>query len=104
MSWANANSIVGGYGDGSFGPQKDVSREEIACFLYRYAAFSGQDTSAGANLSSYPDAMSTHTWALDAMSWAVAEGIITGRPSGALDPQGFATRAEVATMLMRFLS
>ncbi len=104
VSWANANSIVGGYGDGSFGPQKDVSREEIACFLYRYAAFSGQDTSAGANLSSYPDAMSTHTWALDAMSWAVAEGIITGRPSGALDPQGFATRAEVATMLMRFLS
>ena len=102
--WADANGIVEGFGDGRFAPLQNVTREEIACFIYRYAAFAGQDISAAADLSSYTDTSSIHDWALSAMQWAVSEEIITGRPSGALDPRGFATRAEVATMMMRFLS
>lgn len=104
VAWANANGIVGGFGDGTFGPSQNITREQIASILYRYAAFAGQDVSGAANLSTYTDAASIHDWALSGMQWAVAEGIIGGRPSGALDPRGVATRAEVAAMMMRFIN
>ncbi len=104
VAWAASNDIVQGFGDGSFGPLQNVTREQIASILYRYAKSSGSDVSAAAELSSYADAAATHDYALPAMQWAVSEGIISGRPDGTLDPRGTATRAEVATMLMRFLS
>jgi hypothetical protein len=103
--WASANSIVNGTGSG-FAPDADITREQLAVMLYRYAQLtvdSGQLTvDGGADLSTFPDAGSMSGWAEDALQWAVAAGLIQGRDSG-LAPQGTATRAEVATILERFI-
>lgn len=100
-AWASANSIINGYGNGLFGTNDNVSRQEIATMLYRYASTDGQDVSASADLSAFTDGASTADWAQTAMEWAVAEGLIEGN-GGLLNPTSLATRAEVATILMRF--
>ena len=84
-AWAAANGIVNGYGDGTFGPNDDITREQLAAILYRYA-----------------DANQVSGYAADAMSWANAAGLITGVTADTLVPQGHATRAEVAVILTRF--
>lgn len=100
VAWASANGIVTGY-DGQFVPSDDVSRQQIAAMLYRYASAEGQDVSASADLSAFTDGASTADWAQAAMEWAVAEGLIQGN-AGLISPDAPATRAEVATILMRF--
>ncbi len=100
VAWASANGIVTGY-DGLFAPNDNVSRQQIATMLYRYASAEGQDVSASADLSTFTDGASTADWAQAAMEWAVAEGLIQGN-AGLLSPEASATRAEVATILMRF--
>ena len=100
VAWASANGIVTGY-DGLFVPSDDVSRQQIAAMLYRYASAEGQDVSASADLSAFTDGASTADWAQAAMEWAVAEGLIQGN-AGLISPDAPATRAEVATILMRF--
>lgn len=99
VTWAAEAGVVEGYGDGSFGPDDPISREQLAVMLWRYA---GKPESAG-SLDCFTDADKADTWAVDALRWAVKQGIITGRGGGILDPQGRATRAEVAAMLMRYL-
>ena len=102
--WASDNGIVNGYSDGTFGQYKEVTREQIAVMLYRYAQYEGFDTNVlGQDLSSYPDIGSVSTYAETAMRWAVEQGIITGS-DGRLNPGGLATRAQVATMLERFIN
>ncbi len=101
--WASGNSIVAGYGDGRFGINDKVTREQLATILYRYAKYKGYDVSASASLSGYADAGNIRDWASRAIKWAVAEGLITGVTSAALDPSGSATRAQVATIFMRFV-
>jgi len=102
--WASKDNIVGGYPDGTFGLNDSVTREQAVTFLHRYAIAKGlKDTNAAANLSGYTDAGQISGWALDAMKWAVAFGIIQGRTATTLAPQGTSTRAEVATMLKRFV-
>ena len=103
--WAAENGIVKGVSADTFQPDGAVTREQIATFLYRYAAFRGYDVSARADLSRYSDAEQVSNYAKDAMSWAVAAGIISGNKiDGAvvLDAQGAANRAQIATVLMRF--
>ena len=100
--WANRNKIVEGYGNGQFGTNDSVTREQIATILYRYAQSKGYDTGKAAGLSAYTDAASISAWALTGMSWANAAGLIPGRTAVTLAPQGTASRAEVATILMRF--
>lgn len=103
VQWASANKVVEGYGNGLFGTNDPVTREQLAVFLYRCAGLKGFDVSARADLSGYPDTGAVSGWASDAMAWAVAKGIITGTGAGTLNPTGTASRAEVATMLMRFV-
>ncbi|MCR4963952.1 MAG: S-layer homology domain-containing protein [Firmicutes bacterium] len=101
--WANANGIVEGYGNGKFGPTDNITREQMAAILYRYARYKGYDVSKQANLSGYTDAAKVSSWALPAMQWANAENLITGRTATTLAPGGNATRAEVAAILQRFI-
>ena len=101
--WANNNGIVEGYGEGIFGTNDDVTREQMAKMLYSYADYKGYDTTAAADLAAYTDADEISDWALAAMRWANAEEVITGRTATTLVPLGDATRAEVATIFMRFM-
>lgn len=99
--WAGENGIVTGVGDGLFDPDSSVVRQQIAVILFRYAQAFDLDTSARGDLSAFRDEDSIAPWARDAMSWAVATGIVRG--SGELvSPESSASRAEVATMLQRF--
>lgn len=102
VAWASANGIVTGYGDGRFGPNDPITREQMAAILYRYAGFAGQSTAGQADLSGYTDAGQVSPYAAEAMGWAVDRGLITGVSAGTLAPGGSATRAQVATILMRF--
>ena len=104
VAWANANGIVSGYGSGKFGPNDKVTREQLAAILYRYAQYKKYDVSVGedTNILSYNDAQSISSYAIPAIQWACGAGVVTGKSGSKLDPQGNATRAEVAAMLMRF--
>ena len=103
VAWAAANGIVGGVGNGKFDPEGRITREQMATLLFRYAQKKGIDTSKRGELSGFPDSDKVSSWAKEAMRWAVAEGIINGS-DGKLLPQGNATRAQVATLLMRFIN
>ena len=100
--WAASNGIVTGYGNNKFGTDAEVTREQFAVIMYRYAKYKGYDVSKSADLSSYTDASSISSWALDAMKWAYAEELITGRTETTLAPKGSATSAEAEEILNRF--
>lgn len=102
VAWANANGIVSGYGSGKFGPNDKVTREQLAAMLYRYAQNKKYDVSGAKSLDGYTDAQSVSSYAVPALQWANAAGVVTGKSGSKLDPKGYATRAEVAAMLMRF--
>lgn len=102
INWAAANDIVGGYGNGKFGPGDPITREQVAAILYRYAEYKGYDISGQADLTGYTDAKDVSGWALTAMRWANDAGLITGRTAATLAPDGTTNRAEAAAILMRF--
>ena len=102
VNWAADKGIVEGYGNGKFGPEDNITREQMAAILYRYADYKGYDVRASARLSGFADENQVSDWAEEAMSWAVAEDLMDGKGNNRLDPTGTATRAEVATILMRF--
>ena len=102
IAWAAANGVVDGTSPTTFAPNSPVTREQMATILYRYLAAKGYDVTARADLSAYTDADQISSYATDAMSWANALGLITGETPTTLVPQGNATRAQVATILMRF--
>ena len=106
VAWAAKYGVVNGVGHGMFEPDGNVTREQMAAILYRYANGVGIDTSARGNLAVFPDRNQVSSYAVDALSWCNAMGIIGGTKEGGvdyLDPQGFATRAQVATILMRYI-
>ncbi|WP_209344916.1 S-layer homology domain-containing protein [Flavonifractor sp. AGMB03687] len=100
--WASQEGLLLGYGNGTFGPDDLITREQLATLLYRYAAYKGWDTTSAADLSGYSDSGSISSFAQEAMAWAVAQGLIQGTGTSTLSPASSATRAEVATILMRF--
>ena len=102
VNWAANVGVVNGYEDNTFQPNTAITREQLAAILMNYAAYKGEDVSNRADLASYTDQPST--WAQEAMQWAVAEKLITGVTNDELQPQGNATRAQVAAILQRFLS
>ena len=104
VRWAASEGIVGGYGGGLFGAEDAVTREQLAVILYRYAVYKGYDVSVGedTNILSYADFADLSEYAIPAMQWACGAGVITGVTDATLVPQGEATRAQVAAMLMRF--
>jgi hypothetical protein len=102
-AWAAENGIVGGYGGGLFGPEDSITREQFAQIMYNYWSYKGNDVSAETDLSTYTDSAKISGWALNALQWANAEGLINGRTETTLVPQGTATRAESAAILHRLL-
>ena len=101
VNWAANVGVVNGYEDNTFRPNQPITREQLAAILMNYAAYKGEDVSARADLSNYTDQPSA--WATETMQWAVAEGLISGVTNTQLQPQGNATRAQVAAILQRFL-
>ena len=102
ITWAEENDIVAGYGDGTFGPEDPVTREQFAIMMYKYAKLKGEDVSAQADLSKFSDADSISGWAVTAMQWATAAGIINGNDDNTLAPGGTATRAQAAAILSNY--
>ena len=102
VGWAAANGIVNGVSETRFAPDDPITREQLAAILYRYAQFKGYDVTGSADLGAYTDAAQISAYATAAMQWANAEGLINGDSATTINPQGNATRAEAATILMRF--
>lgn len=103
IRWANSAGVVLGYGNGKFGTNDPITREQMAAMLYRYAQNKGYDVSMGdnINLHAYTDSDQLSQWAVPAMQWACGAGIIAGTSKTTLSPQGSATRAQAAVMFMR---
>ena len=102
VAWASAYGIVGGYGDGRFGTNDSITREQFAAILHRYAVVKNVDVSQAVPISEFTDAKSVSSWALEGVQWAVGAGLMNGTGNNALSPAGTATRAQAATILMRF--
>ncbi len=102
VAWASANNVVNGVGNNRFNPDGTITREQMATILFRYAYQFGYYTDERAELSSFPDGNTVSGYAVDALSWAVGMELINGS-NGKLLPQSGATRAQVATILMRFI-
>ena len=100
--WAYQNGIAKGMTDTAFGPDSDITREQMVTFLYRFAEKNGVDMSQEAGLSGFEDAGKVSTFAKDAMAWAVANELVVGVTAKTLQPKGTAARAQVATVIMRY--
>ena len=100
--WAAEEGVVNGVSATQFAPGNNITREQLATILFRYAQAKGYDVSSRADLSGFPDAGDILPYAQEAMAWAVAEGLLQGFEDDTLRPQGTATRAQIATILMRF--
>ncbi len=102
VAWATNEGIASGTNAETFSPNAAVTREQLAALLCNFAAQQGMDTTARSDLSSFDDAETVSDWAQDAVSWAHAEGLLAGTSATTLSPQGEATRAQLAAMLVRF--
>lgn len=104
VAWASENNIVSGYDTQTFGPNDPITREQLASILWRYAKYKGYDVSVGqdTNILSYTDTFNISEYAIPAMQWTCGAGIMSGNDDGTLNPSGFAKRAEVASILVRF--
>ena len=102
VAWAKANGIVYGTDAVTFSPNESVSREQLLSILFRYAESKGIDISARGSLAVYDDAANISAWALDAFSWAEATNLVQGTSETTVSPKQNTSRAEAATILMRF--
>ena len=103
VTWTAENGIFAGYGKDKFGPDDPITREQLAAIFYRYADYKGYDLTVKGNLDKFKDADKITDYAKTAMQWAVSSGLVKGKSGNLLDPQGTATRAEIAAMLHRFI-
>ncbi len=105
VTWAQQNGIVSGVSETEFAPNEDITREQMAAILYRYVQYKKQDTSIGenTNILSYDDAFDISEYAIEALQWTCSAGIMKGETESTINPQGNCTRAQVATILMRYL-
>ena len=102
ITWAAQNDIVAGIGGGLYDPDSNVTREQFAVMLYKYARFKGYDLTATGDLTQFPDAGSISSWAETALSWANGNGLINGHENGTIDPKGSTIRAQAASILAQF--
>ena len=100
--WARLTGVATGYGDGTFQPTDSITRQEFAQMLYNYAKYKGYDLTAEGDLSQFPDSNTVADWAKTAMSWANGNKLINGHDDGTIDAAGIGTRAQAASILMRF--
>ena len=103
ITWTAENGIFAGYGKDKFGPDDPITREQLAAIFYRYADYKGYDLTVKGNLDKFKDADKITDYAKTAMQWAVGSGLVKGKSGNLLDPQGTATRAEIAAMLHRLI-
>lgn len=103
ITWTAENGIFAGYGKDKFGPDDPITREQLAAIFYRYADYKGYDLTVKGNLDKFKDSDKITDYAKTAMQWAVGSGLVKGKSGNLLDPQGTATRAEIAAMLHRFI-
>lgn len=103
VTWAVQSKIVSGYGAGKFGPDDSITREQLAAILYSYEQYKKPGTTASGSLDAFRDGSSASDWAVESLVWAVDQGLMSGKTGNMLDPNGTATRAEVAQILMKFL-
>ena len=103
ITWTAENGIFAGYGKDKFGPDDPITREQLAAIFYRYADYKDYDLTVKGNLDKFKDADKITDYAKKAMQWAVGSGLVKGKSGNLLDPQGTATRAEIAAMLHRFI-
>ena len=103
ITWTTANGIFAGYSKDKFGPDDPVTREQLTAIFYRYADYKGYKLTVTGNLDKFEDADKITDYAKTVMQWAVGNGLIKGKSENLLDPQGTATRAEIAAMLHRFV-
>ena len=103
ITWTAENGIFAGYGKDKFCPDDPITREQLAAIFYRYADYKGYDLTVKGNLDKFKDADKITDYAKTAMQWAVGSGLVKGKSGNLLDPQGMATRAEIAAMLHRFI-
>ena len=103
ITWTTANGIFAGYSKDKFGPDDPVTREQLTAIFYRYADYKGYKLTVTENLDKFEDADKITDYAKMVMQWAVGNGLIKGKSENLLDPQGTATRAEIAAMLHRFV-
>ena len=102
ITWAAQNDIVAGIGGGLYDPDSNVTREQFAVMLYKYARFKGYDLTATGDLTRFPDAGSISSWAETALSWANGNGLINGHENGTIDPKGSTIRAQAASIMANF--
>lgn len=103
VAWAAENNIVGGFGNGIFGPNDVITREQLASILYRYSKFKGYDTTQGGmSVCEFSDYSQLSNWAGESASWAVNAGLISGIGNSQLEPKVKATRGQVASILMHY--
>ena len=102
ITWAAQNDIVAGIGGNLYDPDSNVTREQFAVMLYKYACFKGYDLTAAGDLTQFPDAGSISSWAETALSWANGNDLINGHENGTIDPKGSAIRAQAASILAQF--
>ena len=102
-AWAADKGIINGVTDTEFAPELDITREQLAAMLFRYAKLKGIAEDKSADMQAFRDADMISDYAADAFGWAVASGIFSGTENAELKPQGAATRAEAAAVIMRFL-
>ncbi len=103
INWASDKKIVMGYGDGTFKPNNNITRQDLMVILYRYAKYKGKNISTDADITNYPDYNKIDNYAKEAMKWAIGKKILYGNNSGLLDPKGNATRAQVAVIIERYM-
>ena len=103
ITWTTENGIFAGYGKDKFCPDDPITREQLAAIFYRYADYKGYDLTVKGDLDKFKDADKITDYAKTAMQWAVGSGLVKGKSCNLLDPQGTATRAEIAAMLHRFI-
>ena len=103
ITWTAENGIFAGYSKDKFGPDDPITREQLAAIFYRYADYKGYDLTVKGDLDKFKDTDKITDYAKTAMQWAVGSGLVKGKSGNLLDPQGTATRAEIAAMLHRFI-
>ena len=101
VAWAVKNNIVSGYDDDTFAPNDEITREQMAAIIYRYAKYTGYDMNGAADIKGFKDYADVSDWALAAVKWAVDIDILSGMDNNTLQPKGSATRAQCASILMR---
>ena len=101
--WAYGSDIIQGYGEGRFGPNDVLTREQFAVMLYRYASFKGHGTELTSTLARFSDGGEVSSWAVDAVRWAVGAGLMTGTDGNTLNPRAVVNRSQCAVMLARFM-